>query len=287
MIATTARFGILFSLLSQSVWAVDLVPASHGNIRGQGPEEESRHLTAWTCSASTMLPAPQACGLEIAAGFYPDETNQSAYCQCTGSLAPGRWEVCPAGLIWKVLPGNSGLCDWPQVTVPPAPTPVVTRPPTPTPTTTPVVTDPPSPTWEPTIYFGTDPPTTTGTDPPTGVPTSSPTEAPAPAWACTRSNFGRNGVGPCGAGIVAGYYPDLDKRNSYCFCTGTTAPSRYQRCQKPLRWDSFPNGSGSYLAGDLDGIAFGQGGLWGTNQGNCNYKGSISKKTKQRPPFKN
>ena len=36
MIATTARFGILFSLLSQSVWAVDLVPASHGNIRGQG-----------------------------------------------------------------------------------------------------------------------------------------------------------------------------------------------------------------------------------------------------------
>ena len=41
----------------------------------------------------------------------------------------------------------------------------------------------------------------------------------------------------CPTSVPAGYYSDLKDYRSYCKCTSTQAPSRYQTCQHSLIWD--------------------------------------------------
>lgn len=132
------------------------------------------------------------------------------------------------------------------------------------------------------------------------VSDSSPTE-PTPIFECTRKylddnllTYGCNSANPpiqcminggCGRGIEAGYYPDLSKKNSYCHCTGTTAPSNYQQCNSVLLWKSFNTGTSSYLSGSVSGVPLGKFGLWGTNGGICDWDSNMSDKRIERPPW--
>ena len=40
-------------------------------------------------------------------GYYPDSTDCTAYCFCTGSAAPSRWEQVSPGLVWDPYCGGS------------------------------------------------------------------------------------------------------------------------------------------------------------------------------------
>ena len=92
-----------------------------------------------------------------------------------------------------------------------------------------------------------------GPDPsdPPEAPSCSPTARSSAV--CTKGKF-------CPVGIPVGYYPDLTNKNAYCYCTGTAAPSRYERCNAGLVWDNFGT---AWLGGkDSSGAAYGKGGSW-------------------------
>jgi len=99
----------------------------------------------WQCTASSMLPAPKACGKGIKTGYYPDLTDPQSFCYCTGIASPGQYTTCVANLVWNGLSGSSqflttncpggipcgdgglfgttgGACDWPPNTPTTAPT---------------------------------------------------------------------------------------------------------------------------------------------------------------------
>eukprot|EP00665_Eupelagonemidae_sp_cell47_P016544 gene16544-biopygen2066 len=93
-------------------------------------------------------------------------------------------------------------------------------------------------------------------------------------------------VGGCGEGVPEGYYPDLSNCHSYCKCTGTIAPARYETCQHGLLWDTHAQGNNEYLPGNWG--KQGGNGLHGTNGGVCNYADAslgapITVEGKQRP----
>jgi hypothetical protein len=118
----------------------------------------------------------------------------------------------------------------------------------------------------------------------TRAPTISPSSpcGPAAGFECVEGSF-VNGVGTCGDGIDVGYYPDLTNKNGYCYCTGTAAPSRYEKCPNGLHWDTL---AWSYLDGnDGAGTVLGSSGYWGTIGGVCNWPGAVSAQTQQRPPW--
>ncbi|CAB9503895.1 von Willebrand factor type D protein [Seminavis robusta] len=48
---------------------------------------------------------------DLPAGYYPDPTDCSAYCFCTGSAAPSRWEQVVPGLVWDPFCGGSQPLD--------------------------------------------------------------------------------------------------------------------------------------------------------------------------------
>jgi hypothetical protein len=58
-----------------------------------------------------------SCGWGVPAGYYPDLNNCNAYCKCTGTTAPSRYEIVNTGLEWDnfqqegsnyYLPGQMG-----------------------------------------------------------------------------------------------------------------------------------------------------------------------------------
>ena len=58
-----------------------------------------------------------SCGFGVPAGYYPDLNNCNAYCKCTGTTAPSRYEIVNTGLEWDnfqqegsnyYLPGQMG-----------------------------------------------------------------------------------------------------------------------------------------------------------------------------------
>jgi len=112
------------------------------------------------------------------------------------------------------------------------------------------------------------------------------TVATAPqCFSCVIDNFTENQhqwqiVGGCGEGVPVGYYPDLTTCHAYCFCTGSIAPASYQICNHGLVWDTWLLGVGAthWLAGD-----FGDGGLYATNGGGCQWDTSMSAGGAARP----
>lgn len=131
----------------------------------------------------------------------------------------------------------------------------------------------------------------------------SPTESPNPVFQCTRQFFADNGDSPgcntqpypqtcminggCGDVPANSYFPDLTNKNSYCKCTGNGSPGRYERVHPAsLCWDSFMQAGLNYLPGNnADGVAYGNGGLYGTKGGGPTWCTSVSAKGKQRPPY--
>jgi len=126
-------------------------------------------------------------------------------------------------------------------------------------------------------------------------PTNEPTAPAVPKFACTReatnclSGIHCAIIGGCGAGIIAGFYPDLTRKDSYCKCTGSASSGEYMRLQHGLLWDGFPNSSGQYLSGtgtdENNGVNLGEFGLWGTEAGSLQHVALISGETKKRPPW--
>lgn len=77
------------------------------------------------------------CPDDFPSGYYPDLTDHTAYCKCTGTNAPSRYEHCHHGLKWDILGWNAagtqtsffylnpygqgtlwatngGICSWPS-----------------------------------------------------------------------------------------------------------------------------------------------------------------------------
>jgi len=208
-----------------------------------------------------MLPAPKACGPGIKPGYYPDLTDPKSFCYCTGTAAPGQYTTCVGDLVWNGLLGSFTY----------------------------LTTDCPGgiPCGDGGL-FGTNggacdwPPVSSPTDAPAPLPTPSPV---ASDWVCVADAF-MGGVGQCGPGIPAGYYPDLTNKHAYCKCTGTSAPSGYNVCGGGTVWDGFPSNWGTYVSGpDVSGTPLGADGYWGTNQGICTWEWAVSTKTRMRPPW--
>jgi len=80
----------------------------------------------------------------------------------------------------------------------------------------------------------------------------------------------------CPLDMPAGYYPDLQDCKSYCKCTGTTAPSRYETCQHGLYYDplGWSEGRHSKSFQWMSG-KWGPGTYWGSNGGICNWKRNV------------
>jgi len=135
----------------------------------------------------------------------------------------------------------------------------------------------------------------TSTPSPTSKPVAPPTMEPttskqsgsdgtsSPAFVCSRP-ADCSGVScqiQCPLDVPTGYYPDLSGCDSYCYCTGTRAPSRYETCQHgllwdPLGWNAPRNHRGARAAFHYLSGAYGKGTLWGSTGGTCNYASSIN-----------
>mmetsp|Transcript_2588 Transcript_2588/g.4173 ORF Transcript_2588/g.4173 Transcript_2588/m.4173 type:complete len:454 (-) Transcript_2588:298-1659(-) len=107
--------------------------------------------------------------------------------------------------------------------------------PTPAPTTlAPIVGPTPSPT------------TSAPTPAPTTLATESPTPKPAAGFSCNKppNCFTQTCAIDC-SNVPVGYYPDAADCSAYCFCTGTSAPSRWERVHPApaLLWDAYCGGS--------------------------------------------
>jgi len=230
------------------------------------------------CTAGSFVSGWGTCPDGIPAGYYPDLTNKSSYCKCTGTAAPSRRETCLHGLQWDTvqwayLTGDDnggttlgsggywgtigGVCNWDYGVSDQT----RNRPP-----------------W--TIRRRLEGCEETPTAAPSVAP-SVPTPVPGVNF-CIEGTF-VNGFGTCPYGIPAGYYPDLTNKDSYCKCTGTKAPSRRETCPNGLQWDTV---QWAYIDGnDPTGNALGSGGLWGTIGGVCNWDYGVSNQTTDRPPW--
>jgi len=247
-------------------------PASSGSADPtMAPSLPCDQAAEFECVEGSFVNGVGTCGDGIAVGYYPDLTNKNGYCYCTGTAAPSRYEKCLHGLhwdtvAWSYLTGNDGagtvlgsngywgtiggVCNWPSAVS----AQTQQRPP-----------------W--TVRRILDE---------CEEPTPAPTPSPGGDSFCVQGNY-VNGWGTCPDGIPDGYYPDLTNKDGYCKCTGTSAPSRYERCPNGLKWDTV---SWAYLTGnDPSGSALGYGGLWATIGGICNWANSVSDQTRDRPPY--
>lgn len=184
------------------------------------------------------------------------------------------WRYAYATCPYEASPIHNSIVPPTKAPVSPTKAPV-------SPTKSPTV----SPTKAPTVS-----PTKTPTASPTNAPTVSPTKAPvAPTKApvaptkpdlpiafCTKpkSCRGISCVMYCPTGLPAGYYSDLKDKRSYCKCTGTKAPSRYETCQHGLVWD--PRGWSAAKKASFKWLQdYGPGKLWASNGGICNWSYNI------------
>ena len=93
----------------------------------------------------------------------------------------------------------------------------------------------------------------------------------------------------CPAGIPLGYYPDVLDCSAYCYCSGTEAPGRYEKCADGLYWDSLA-GDATWLPPpygktEIDGTSGSYAGMFGTTGGTCNRPDQMNDENKYRPPF--
>jgi len=118
-------------------------------------------------------------------------------------------------------------------------------------------------------------PTTSFPTKETALPTVIATEA---VWSCSRpKNCSSHSCAvQCPSHVPAGYYPDLNDCQSYCKCTGTHTPSRYETClhglyYDPLRWNNARGVRRRKKGSKWLGGGWGRGTYWGSNGGSCSW----------------
>jgi len=128
---------------------------------------------------------------------------------------------------------------------------------------------------------------------PSEAPVVPPTEAPSlpeVSFVCEKpkSCTSASCTTQCPLDVPSGYYPDLKDCKSYCFCTGTTAKSRYDTCGSgqyfdPLGWNAPRGWPGRGHGSQWMNGKWGPGTYWGSNGSGCNWKNYVED-TRPNPP---